>query len=114
MPSALECPECHHPLPSDAPRGLCPFCLLKRVLDGDPETAGGLDEQPERGPRADAEPSNRGTKSQTWNDLCDTVSHRPAKIDPPRRGVGQRDADSTPAVNLAHFVDSLIQLRLME
>jgi hypothetical protein len=30
MPS---CPQCHAPLPADAPEGLCPACLLKRGLE---------------------------------------------------------------------------------
>src|SRR5262245_21395365 len=114
MPSAFECPECHHPLPSDAPRGLCPFCLLKRVLDGDLDPSGGSDERPGRGPGADADQSSRRSKSRTWNDLCETASYRPATIDRPRRGGGQRGAGTTPAVEVDQFISSLIQVRLLE
>ncbi len=34
MTTAHNCPQCGKPLPSDAPQGLCPECLLKAALPG--------------------------------------------------------------------------------
>ena len=114
MPTGLKCPRCHHSLPSDAPRGLCPACLLKRVLDDDPEISAGSDEHAEPGAGADAEKPNRATRSQTWNALSETVSYRAAKIPPPRPGARQQGVVSTPSVDLDQVIASLIEVRLME
>jgi hypothetical protein len=43
MTSDLTCPECDEPLPADAPRGLCPACLLRAGLL-DTSSADGLSE----------------------------------------------------------------------
>ena len=39
MTSDLTCPECGERLPADAPRGLCPACLLKAGLASDTSEA---------------------------------------------------------------------------
>jgi hypothetical protein len=33
MSDRVKCPECQHPLPADAPEGLCPECLLKLAME---------------------------------------------------------------------------------
>ncbi|MEK7794538.1 MAG: hypothetical protein AAB353_08405, partial [Candidatus Hydrogenedentota bacterium] len=33
MSNSLHCPECGRPLPSDAPGGICPLCLVKRGIE---------------------------------------------------------------------------------
>ena len=113
MPTGLKCPRCHHPLPSDAPRGLCPTCLLKRIPDDDPEISAESDVR-EPGAGTDADQPNPGTRTQTWNELNETVSFRAAKIHPPRPGARQRGAASTPSVDLDQLIASLIEVRLME
>lgn len=34
MRPALRCPRCGQPLPSDAPQGLCPACLMRLACSG--------------------------------------------------------------------------------
>ena len=40
MPTDHKCPECGKPLPKDAPKGLCPECLLGVVVDPPAANAG--------------------------------------------------------------------------
>jgi predicted Ser/Thr protein kinase len=44
IPATVElpkCPQCQQPLPENAPEGLCPACLAKVALGGEPPTPGG-------------------------------------------------------------------------
>src|SRR4051812_19782028 len=60
------CPECGAELPTDAPRGLCPACLLKAGLGGD--TSETLDPDPEL--------DSRGvTSSLVGTDLTTAAPH---------------------------------------
>ena len=45
MPATPACPRCHRPLPSDAPRGLCPTCLLMIARRSDSEDIGESEER---------------------------------------------------------------------
>ena len=48
MPAVLSCPQCNLPLPLDAPHGLCPACLVRAGLGGDPGLTGDPDPDPGR------------------------------------------------------------------
>src|SRR5262245_22202060 len=43
MVETLVCPRCDRPLPGDAPRGLCPACLVHAALPSAPDTGVGGD-----------------------------------------------------------------------
>jgi len=62
----------------------------------------------------DGDPPNRGNRTETWNELNETVSFRAATIQPPRPGARQQGAVSTPSVDLDEVIASLIEVRLME
>src|SRR4051794_10295918 len=49
MTETQTCPRCGRTLPDDAPRGLCPACLLGAALRGPGDA---VDEAPEPGPDA--------------------------------------------------------------
>ena len=114
MPSALTCPRCRPPACPGTPPGPLPDLSPEGVLRRPRTDRCGRKMRPQRGPAAGRDPRRRETRSQTWKDLCETVSYRSARDDPPRRGVGKREAVSTPVVDLDQFIDSLIEVRLME
>lgn len=41
MTTARTCPECHAPLPADAPEELCPQCMMKAGMPSEAVPAGG-------------------------------------------------------------------------
>ena len=67
MTAARLCPECHRPLSSDAPQGLCPECLFKAALSSEsaqePPATGVFGPSP-----ATASPSNAGPRVKYFGD----------------------------------------------
>lgn len=54
MGDRIRCPECWHPLPTDAPEGLCPECLLRLAMEnvGIPEAPEAEDRAPDNSDNA--------------------------------------------------------------
>ena len=57
-PRCGHCPRCDHPLPSDAPEGLCPQCLLQGVLEEEPTAS-----------EPALEPAPRGSHGRNFGDF---------------------------------------------
>ena len=110
--ASSECPRCHQPLFTDAPQGLCPFCLLQAASDA-PEATGSWNQQPEPDTKGEAERSRQATVRETWKELCETVSRDPAAALPPREG-SPRNVALTAVVTLEEFLKALIAIKLME
>jgi serine/threonine protein kinase len=71
-------------LPSDAPKGICPFCLLD------------------------------GPESQPWESLDATATFRSPGATRPDDPAARKGAEATGEVDLGQFIESLIDVRLMD
>ena len=78
---ARKCPECGSDLPADAPRGLCPRCLIKMGLESQHPTAN----SDAAGPASD-DGRDVLDSGETFSDRA--VSQRPPRLGGMRSGVG--------------------------
>ncbi|WP_406695512.1 serine/threonine-protein kinase [Singulisphaera sp. Ch08] len=112
MPPASVCPQCHNPLPDNAPLGLCVPCTLRIFQEDQSGTTVEL-----RGWRAilgaaDVEAQGRSAEALAWYDLCETATFRGSEDSPRSRDSTVRGVDRF--VSAESLLISLVQLDLME
>src|SRR4051794_19521324 len=95
MPEPITCPECGSCLPVDAPRGLCPACLLRAPVGGVVDTGCGttLDAASSIEPAADNPGSARLGRTVSLGEAAD--SREPS-------------ASPSPAIRVRYFGDYVL------